>query len=126
MKLSVEIVLLNNMDLLIQEVRCLRQAVVVQLAESVESNEHGLPAVEQVSEQTMDKGRRQREAGAKGSYVRQSMVDRFGEPSRVGMLIFPASDNQRDGPLAGPLMGDIDSAWPWFWLRSRNTRHCKK
>lgn len=57
---------------------------------------------------------------------RKSMVDRFGETSRVGMLIFPASDNQRDGPLAGPLMGDIDSAWPWIWLRSRNTRHSKK
>lgn len=54
------------------------------------------------------------------------MVDRFGETSQVGMLFFPASDNQRDGPLAGPLMGDIDSAWPWIWLRSRNTRHSQK
>lgn len=35
----------------------------------------------------------------------KSMVDHFGEPSRVGMLFFPASDNQRDGPLGWTVDG---------------------
>lgn len=58
----------------------------------------------------------------------QSTVDRFGETSHVGRLLFPAPDNHRDGSLAWPLTGDtdgdIDSAWPWFWVRAA-TRQSK-
>lgn len=50
----------------------------------------------------------------------------LGNRAGLGCCSSPHLTTSATGPLAGPLMGDIDSAWPWIWLRSRNTRHCKK